>query len=116
VKKFLQNIPDLHKFVVGNRLAKIAGAQLICHIPVRRRVRRSDDENRKIPAFTAGPNSAEHFQSVDLRKIQIEQQNMWTWRVWISFGRGNKLDRAFAVRSNVNFQRQIFHSDSFPHQ
>ena len=71
-----EHLPDLHKFVVRNRLSKIAGAQLGRPASVGRGIRGSDHQNRNIPELLTGANSAEHFEPVDLRKIEVEQQQM----------------------------------------
>ncbi len=74
---------DLDEFLVGNRFPEVAGAKLGGLTAVRGRIRGSDDESRDALEFINGSNPPQHFESVDLGKIQVEQEKVRGRRLWV---------------------------------
>lgn len=116
----MENLPqdgsDLHKFVVGYRLTKIARSQPTCLASILWRIRRSNYQDRNMLTFVAGSNPLEHFDPIDFREVEVDQENMWKRCVRISLRSRNELDRPLAVGYNMDLQRQTLHSYRFTHQ
>jgi hypothetical protein len=85
-------------------------------VSIRGRIRGGDDHDRKVLEFTTRANFPQHFESVDPREIEVQQQQLRAWRLWIVLGFHNYVKRPLTIWHYMNVQRQIFHPDRIAYQ
>ena len=73
VKHLLYGRAELEEFLVAGRLSEVAGSKFLREFMVSRGVRRGDDQNGRVPAFRARAHVADYFESIALRKVQIDE-------------------------------------------
>ena len=112
-QELTKDTSNLRKFVVSDWLSKVAGAEAGRAISIGGRLRGSNYQNRNAIEFAAGSDLAKHFKPIDLRKIQVEEQQVRHGRCGICFRLRNKIEDPFAISRDVNLQGQVFHSNGF---
>jgi len=108
-----QERSDFQKLVVGGRLAEVTGSQSGRRASIRRRIRRCDDQDRKVAELCAGSNAAQDFEAVDLREVEVQKNDLWAGRIGLALGSGNEVDGPFAIRLHVKSHGQTFLRERF---